>query len=160
MSSTSRPWKAIAAMAENRVIGADGKIPWHLPEDFRWFKQTTMGHTLVMGRKTFASIGKVLPGRSTVVLTRQEWSFPGVRVIRNISEIEPEREEQKVFIVGGAEIYRQTLFRCDELFLTTVLGAVAGDAFFPDPSEFFLLDRVLRVEPEFRIERWIAKVTA
>ena len=75
------PFKAIAAMSLNRVIGSGNSIPWHLPEDFAWFKQTTMGHVLVMGRKTFESIGSPLPGRETIVLTRRAEPIPGVRTI-------------------------------------------------------------------------------
>src|SRR5271154_3909195 len=78
---------AIAAMSENRVIGNQGKIPWHIPEDFRWFKHKTMGGTLIMGRKTFESIGKPLPGRKTVVLTRQPMEVPGVKVYHDATTL-------------------------------------------------------------------------
>jgi len=82
-----RQFKAIAAMSLNRVIGSGNKIPWHLPEDFKWFKQMTTGHIIVMGRKTFESIGKPLPNRETVVLSRGQLSFPGVRVIHSLDEL-------------------------------------------------------------------------
>lgn len=82
-----RYFKAIAAMSLNRVIGAGNKIPWHLPEDFKWFKQLTTGHIIVMGRKTFESIGKPLPNRTTVVLSRGQFSFPDVRVIHSLDEL-------------------------------------------------------------------------
>ena len=82
-----KPFNAIAALSLNRVIGAGNKIPWHLPEDFKWFKQMTTGHVIVMGRKTFESIGKPLPDRETIVLSRGPFSFPGVRVIHSLDEL-------------------------------------------------------------------------
>ena len=84
-----KPFIAIAAMSLNRVIGAGNQIPWHLPEDFQWFKQTTTGHVLVMGRKTFASIGRPLPNRETVVLSRSDFQHPGVKTIRSLEELPP-----------------------------------------------------------------------
>src|SRR5881296_473625 len=83
-----RPFKAIAAMSLNRVIGAGNKIPWRLPEDFKWFKQMTTGQIIVMGRKTFESIGKPLPNRTTIVITRSQLSIPGVQTISALSELE------------------------------------------------------------------------
>ncbi|MCU0784014.1 MAG: dihydrofolate reductase [Verrucomicrobia bacterium] len=80
-------FKAIAAMSLNRVIGAGNKIPWHLPEDFKWFKQMTTGHVIVLGRKTFESIGQLLPNRETIVLSRSKFSHPGVRVVRDLAEL-------------------------------------------------------------------------
>src|SRR5271166_2104453 len=97
-------FKAIAAMSENRVIGDGGKIPWHLPEDFKWFKSTTMGHVIVMGRKTFESIGRPLPGRETIVLSRSGFKHPGVRTVSALSQIDPSGEERDIFICGGAEV--------------------------------------------------------
>jgi dihydrofolate reductase len=82
-----KPFKAIAAMSLNRVIGADGEIPWHLPEDFKWFKQMTTGHIIVMGRRTFESIGKPLPHRETVVVSRAGFSYPGVQVVRDLEQL-------------------------------------------------------------------------
>src|SRR6201999_2353605 len=93
-------FKAIAAMSENRVIGNGNKIPWHLPEDFKWFKKMTMGNVMVMGRKTFESIGKALPGRETIVLTRGEGAFPGAKTVKSLDEI-PRDETRDVFICGG-----------------------------------------------------------
>src|SRR5580765_1386778 len=90
MAKSEPPWmKAIAAMSLNRVIGAANKIPWHLPEDFKWFKKMTTGQVVVMGRKTFESIGKPLPGRSTVVLTSSPEPIPGVLTITNLGQIDP-----------------------------------------------------------------------
>jgi len=136
----SRPLCAIAAMAKNRVIGNGNAIPWHIPDDFKFFKQTTMGGILLMGRKTFESIGHPLPGRVTVVLSRA--SVPVAETenlfwISDISELEKIAPERKIFVAGGAEIYRQFLPHCAELFLTSVDAEPAGDAFFPEFEPFF-----------------------
>src|SRR6185437_4084117 len=94
-------FQAIAAMSANRVIGQGNKIPWHLPEDFKWFKQMTTGQVVVMGRKTFESIGRPLPNRETMVVSRGQFQYPGVRTISDLREIDLAREERKVFICGG-----------------------------------------------------------
>ncbi len=149
-------WKAIAAMAENRVIGAGQTIPWHLPADFAWFKRTTLGGVLVMGRKTFESIGRPLPGRETVVLSRTAATHPGVQTVANDAELERVlAETQKpVWIAGGAEIYRQFLPRCTELFLSCVRGRPAGDAFFPPFEDQFIEVAVVLEQPEFLVRHY------
>ena len=144
-------FKAIAAMSENRVIGRGKEIPWHIPEDFKWFKETTMGHVLVMGRRTFESIGKALPGRETMVLTRGEFSHPDVTVIRSLDEVAPRLEGRDGFIAGGAQVYEQALPLCSDLFLTLVKREVEGDVFFPEFENYFEEVEVLREEAEFRI---------
>nr|AIA18465.1 Dihydrofolate reductase [uncultured bacterium] len=145
-------FKAIAAMSLNRVIGAGNKIPWHLPEDFKWFKATTTGHVILMGRKTFESIGKPLPNRTTIVLSRSVWSHPVVRTIHNLDELPALVGSQQVFICGGAQIYEQTLPLCSDLFLTLVKCEVAdGDAFFPPFEDSFELTEEIRDTPEFKI---------
>ena len=178
-----KPFTAIAAMSLNRVIGNGSKIPWHLPEDFKWFKQVTMGQVLVMGRKTFESIGRPLPGRETIVLTRGAWSHPDVTVVHDLNELmewstrsvrspgfsqsvgaqenpepakagTPNEERRTVFIAGGAEIYRQALPLCGELLLTLVKREVAGDVFFPPFEEQFELVEKIRETPEFDILRY------
>src|SRR5512139_593976 len=116
----TRPLKAIAAMAPNRVIGRGNSIPWHLPEDFRWFKSTTMGHVLVMGSRTFRSIGRALPGRTTLVLSRSGFAAPGVQTVGSLQELAPLTESREVFICGGAEVYRQALPYCSDLYLTVL----------------------------------------
>jgi dihydrofolate reductase len=93
-----RTFKAIAAMSLNRVIGAGNQIPWHLSEDFKWFKQTTTGHIIVMGRKTFESIGKPLPNRETIVLSRSSFSHPGVKTIAGLEELPVLAGDRQVFI--------------------------------------------------------------
>ncbi len=144
-------FKAIAAMSENRVIGRGNEIPWHIPEDFKWFKETTMGHVLVMGRRTFESIGKALPGRETMVLTRGDFSHPDVTVIRSLDEVMPSLEGRDCFIAGGAQVYEQALPQCSDLFLTLVKREVKGDVFFPGFEDQFTEVAVLREEAEFRI---------
>jgi len=143
--------KAIAAMSLNRVIGSGNRIPWHLPEDFKWFKQTTTGHVLVMGRKTFESIGRPLPGRETMVLSRSAFSFPGVKTIRGLDEIAGLTGGRQVFIAGGAQVYQQALPHCSDLFLTLVKREVEGDAFFPTFEDMFELVQQLRDTAEFSI---------
>lgn len=144
-------FRAIAAMSLNRVIGAGGRIPWHLPEDFRWFKQTTLGHVLVMGRKTFESIGRPLPGRDTIVLSRGGFQHPGVRVARGPDELPALTARRTVFICGGAEVFAQTLPWCADLYLTRINREVAGDTFFPPfEADFELVAEVL-TRPEFSV---------
>lgn len=153
--AVSKPhYKAIAAMSLNRVIGRGNEIPWHLPEDFKFFKQTTMGHVLVMGRKTFESIGRPLPGRETIVLSRRGFSHPGVACVGSLEELPQAAVERQVFVCGGAEIYRQALPLCDELFLTIVKREVDGDAFFPPFEDDFDPVDELRDTPEFKILRY------
>lgn len=144
-------FKAIAAMSLNRVIGAGNKIPWHLPEDFKWFKQLTTGNVIVMGRKTFESIGRPLPNRETIVLSRSQFSHPGVRTIADLSEINLASEPREVFICGGAQIYAQTLPLCSDLYLTLVKREVDGDAFFPAFENLFEAVEELRDTPDFKI---------
>lgn len=139
-------------MSENRVIGNGNKIPWHLPEDFKWFKKTTTGHVIVMGRKTFESIGKPLPNRETIVLSRSQFAFPGVRTVESLDAIKP--DEREVFICGGAQIYEQALPLCSDLYLTRVKRLVEGDAFFPEFESRFELVEMITDTPEFRIEHW------
>ena len=145
------PFKALAAMALNRVIGRGPEIPWHLPEDFKWFKATTMGQVLVMGRRTFESIGRALPGRETMVLTRGDFSHLGVTVIRSLDEVAPRLNGRTCFIAGGAQIYEQALPRCSDLLLTIVQREVEGDVFFPEFENQFEEVSVLRAEAEFCI---------
>ncbi|HNQ71994.1 MAG TPA: dihydrofolate reductase [Verrucomicrobiota bacterium] len=148
---------AIAAMALNRVIGSGNQIPWHLPGDFQWFKATTTGHILVMGRKTFESIGKPLPRRETIVLSRSGWSHPEVKTIRDLDALAPLVTDRQVFICGGAEVYARALPLCSELLLTLVKRAVPGDAFFPRFEEDFELAEEIRDTPEFKILRYRRK---
>lgn len=125
----------VAAVGANGVIGVDGKLPWRLPGDLAAFKALTLGSVLVMGRATYESIGRPLPGRTTVVLTRQpDWSAPGVVVAHDLDgalRLAGGRGEQ-VFVVGGAQVYAQALSVADRLVLTHVESSPAGDTYFPD----------------------------
>jgi dihydrofolate reductase len=145
-------FKAIAAMSLNRVIGQGNKIPWHLPEDFKWFKKMTTGQVVVMGRKTFESIGKPLPNRETVILSRSRFAYPGVRTVSDLKDLDLEKETRDVFICGGAQIYAQTLPLCSDLYLTVVKQKVeGGDAFFPVFENGFELIKEIDDTPEFKI---------
>ena len=149
-------FQAIAAMSLNRVIGNKNNIPWHLPEDFKWFKKTTMEHVLLMGRKTFNSIGRPLPGRDTVVLSRNTESISGIPTFSSIKAFEQAEEFQKrkIFICGGAEIYRQTLVKCSDLFLTLVKQKIDGDTFFPEYESLFDAGKILHKTEDFDIIRY------
>src|SRR5690349_2626488 len=124
-------WKAIAALAENRVIGAGGKIPWRLPEDLQFFKEQTTGHTVVMGRKTWESLGRPLPRRRNVVVSRTlapgENTLPGAIVIHDLNALSALPATEQVWIIGGADVYAQALPHCAELYLTHVTGTPEGD---------------------------------
>jgi dihydrofolate reductase len=145
---------AIAAMSRNRVIGNQGKIPWHLPEDLEHFKKVTMGHTVLMGRKTYESIGRALPGRINVVLTR-EGPIPDAHVLscRDVEKYLHRATAEVVFVIGGGMLYQQMLPRCHELYLTTVNQEVEGDTFFPDFD--FRLQGTILERPEFMIQHFI-----
>jgi dihydrofolate reductase len=147
---------AIVAMSENRVIGDKGKIPWHIPEDFRWFKHRTMGGTLIMGRKTFESIGKPLPGRKTVVLSRNATPPGGVESCHDSSKLDAMLSQlpKPYWICGGGEIYLHFLDKCTLLYLTRIKDTVAGDAFFPAFESTFEYDQIIHENNRFSVERW------
>ena len=123
----------LAALGRNRVIGREGDMPWHLPEDLRHFKHTTMGHAMVMGRKTFDAIGRVLPGRRTIVITRQpDWAHPGVETAHSLPEaLSLAGPGDEVFIVGGGEVYAEAMPFAQRMVLTEVDDAPEGDTWFP-----------------------------
>lgn len=141
-------------MSLNRVIGSGHRIPWHLPEDFRWFKKMTTGQVVVMGRKTFESIGRPLPNRETVILSRSGFQFPGVRTAASLDDVVPAGETRAVFICGGAEVYAQALPRCSDLYLTMVKRVVDGDAFFPPFEDQFAPVAEMCDGPEFTITHY------
>lgn len=124
----------IAAVNEDNVIGKKGNLPWHIPEDLEYFKQITMGKPIVMGRKTFESIGRVLPGRIHIVLTRDDdWTHPGVLVARNMQHaLAIVSDVPEVIIIGGQQVYTEALPYVSKLYLTEVQAKVEDpDAFFP-----------------------------
>jgi dihydrofolate reductase len=130
----------IVAAAENGVIGRDNALPWHLPGDLRYFKRVTMGKPIVMGRKTFESIGRPLPGRTNIVISRQGgYGAEGVRVVSSLDEALALAEDialvdgvEELIVIGGAEIYAAALPRAQRIYLTRVHAEVEGDAHLPD----------------------------
>jgi dihydrofolate reductase len=127
----------VAAVGANGVIGRDNDLPWRIREDLQHFKQLTLGHTLVMGRKTYDSIGRPLPGRRTVVVTRQPgWTADGVDVVHTLEEAL--KYDGHLYVAGGGEIYRQALPYADRLELTEVAQSPTGDVTFPsfDPADW------------------------
>jgi dihydrofolate reductase len=136
----------IVAMSENRVIGRDNGLPWHLPADLKHFKAISTGHPILMGRKTFVSLGKPLPKRTNIIVTRQkDFAVEGAVVVHSIAEglkLAKEQEEQ-VFVIGGADIFKQAIPQVDTLFLTIVHAEVEGDVFFPElePDEWQEVER-------------------
>jgi dihydrofolate reductase len=129
----------IAAVARNRGIGKEGKLPWHISEDLRRFKKLTIGCAVLMGRATWDSIGKPLPGRRNVVLSSK--SLPGVETYRSVKEaLDALKGEERVFVIGGGRVYAQLIDLADELYLTIVDREVDADTFFP-PYEHLLSTR-------------------
>ncbi|MCY4780088.1 dihydrofolate reductase [Sphingobacterium sp. UT-1RO-CII-1] len=124
----------IVAAAENNAIGKDNKMLWHLPDDFKYFKKNTVGHSIIMGRKTFDSIGKPLPDRRNIVVTRnQNWVSDEVDVANSLDEVLTYcRDEREIFIIGGANIYEQTLPLAQKILLTRVHTNIEADSFFPE----------------------------
>lgn len=131
----SKPLLAlICAMDNNRLIGNDNKLPWHLPGDLALFKQTTMAKPIIMGRKTFDSIGRALPGRQNIVITSNpDWEAEGCEVASSIDQaLDLVKNEAIVMLIGGASLYRQTIDKADILYLTIIDGEFAGDTWFPE----------------------------
>ena len=139
----------VAIAGEKRVIGKKGGMPWHIPEELKRFREIPMGHPIIMGRKTHESIGRVLPERTNIVITRNlSYKPEGVIVAHSLDEAlkvanrlpssHPERSEgsNEIFVIGGGEIYKQALPIADKLYLTVIDTEIEGDTFFPDYSEF------------------------
>jgi len=133
----------IVAMTDDRVIGRDNALPWRLPEDLKRFKTITMGHPIIMGRRTFESIGKPLPGRRNIVVTSRPLAAAGVQTARSLNEalaLCPEGEGER-FVIGGARMFEEALSRADKIYLTLVHADVPGDVRFPPVN----LERDFRV---------------
>lgn len=130
----------IVAVAKNGVIGCDNKLPWHIPEDLKWFKDNTMGKPMIMGRKTFESLGRPLPGRPHIVVTRNpEFQYEGVQMVPTIEEavdlaqeLAMEMGADEVMVIGGANVYQQVLPKVEKIYRTAVELEPEGDAFFPE----------------------------
>lgn len=138
---------AIVAMAENRVIGKNNQLPWHLPADLKHFKAITTGNPILMGRKTYESIGKPLPNRTNIIITRDtNFTAPGCFVVNSIEKaitLASEQGSKEIFIIGGAEVYRQLLPHIERIYLTLVHSNIDGDTYFPelDPNVWHELNR-------------------
>ncbi|HJV16029.1 MAG TPA: dihydrofolate reductase, partial [Bacillales bacterium] len=125
----------IVAMDDNRVIGKNNQLPWHLPEDLKFFKKVTMGHQIAMGRKTHESIGRLLPGRKNIIITRNvNYKREDCNVFYSVQDfVEYCRgQEEEVFVIGGAEIFNETFLFAERLYLTHIHEEFAGDTFFPE----------------------------
>jgi dihydrofolate reductase len=126
---------AIVAMASNRAIGRDNKLPWHLPADLKHFKEITTGNPILMGRKTYESIGRPLPNRTNIIMTRDgSYSAKGCFVVTSIEaalQLAAEENKSEIFVIGGAEIYKQLLPRIQRIYLTVIHDDIEGDTFFP-----------------------------
>ncbi|MDB6048296.1 MAG: dihydrofolate reductase [Pseudomonas sp.] len=165
---THLPLSLIAALGENRVIGVNNSMPWHLPADFKYFKATTLGKPIIMGRKTWESLGRPLPGRLNLVVSRQvDLQLDGAQVFTSldaaISRAEQWAGEQgadEVMLIGGAQLYAQGLARADRLYLTRVALSPDGDAWFPelDAAEWTLVSNLenpaLDDKPAYSFEVW------
>jgi dihydrofolate reductase len=129
----------LVAASENNVIGKDNKLPWHLPNDLKYFKNLTWGMPILMGRKTFESIGKALPGRKSIVITRnRDWKKDDVDVVHSIEEAfekAKEYEVKEIFVIGGAEIFQSSFVQANRIYLTRIHHQFEGDVFFPEVPE-------------------------
>ena len=155
--SFAHPYKAIVAVAEDGVIGRGGDLPWRLSEDLKWFKKITLGHTILMGRKTWESLPGALPSRQNWVLSRTANQKDGMSVFRSMEEVQQALvPSQTLFIIGGGEIYSMALPLCHELFISEVRRKVPdGDAFFPNYKDQFRPAEVLDDNPDFLLRRWV-----
>jgi dihydrofolate reductase len=144
----------IVAMTQKGVIGKDNKLPWHLPEDLKYFKEVTMGAPIIMGRKTYDSIGRPLPGRLNIVVTRNEnFRPPGVTVVHSfdgaLKAAQDAGSQRDPFLIGGAELFQQGMRHCKKLFITWIEKDFPGDAYFPEwpKEEFEQVACVVKEEP-------------
>jgi dihydrofolate reductase len=143
---------AIVAMDPNRLIGKNGKLPWHLPADLAFFKKTTSGHPVLMGRKTFESIGRPLPKRRNIVLTRDEnWQHPGVEVIHCWNEIT--KSDEEIFLIGGAEIYAALGCEIDAWLVSHLHDSYEGDTFLAPFENNFPIVETIEAHTEFTVRR-------
>jgi dihydrofolate reductase len=145
---------AIAAMSENRVIGRDGGIPWKVSKDMQFFKRTTTGHVVVMGRKTYDSIGRLLPNRENIVISRNPVEIDGVRWVASPDAVCAPDDGRHVYVIGGSQIYDALMPRCDEVLLTVIKRHVDGDTFFPEFEAAFAPAQVLEADAEIEIRRY------
>lgn len=142
-------------MSLNRAIGYQQRLPWHLPEELKWFKSKTIDQAVVMGRKTFESIGKPLPKRENIVISRTGFSAPGVKVFRSLQEVPMQDDARQFFLIGGYQIFAEGLPLCSDLYLTLVKREVQGDVFFPPFEETFHPSEVVMENNDFAITRYV-----
>lgn len=136
----------VVAAAKNNAIGKDGKIPWHLPNDLKYFKNITWGMPVLMGRKTFESMGKVLPGRKNIVLTSKSWETAGAIAVKNMEDalfIANQTDALELMVIGGGEIYKSLLGKANRIYMTRVDAEPEADTFFPvmNPKEWHLMSQ-------------------
>nr|AIA17347.1 Dihydrofolate reductase [uncultured bacterium] len=143
----SATYKAVAAMAANRVIGKDGALPWKLTEDMKFFRALTTGHPIVMGRKTWESLGRPLPNRRNIVLSRNMEPVEGAEVVRSLGELRALQLSGDVYVIGGAEIYRLLMPDCAAIYLTVLTTDAEGDTCFPESEGEFPKVTVLQHIP-------------
>ena len=150
----------VAAMANQRVIGLNNQMPWHMPADLKHFKRVTLGKPIVMGRKTYESIGRPLPGRETYVLSRHSRQIPGVSNITSLQSLDSLDTDKVIWIAGGGEVYKQMLERCEEIYLTRVHKIIEGDAFFPKFEGQYYLSSTIDSNDDYTIEHWVKRSVA
>jgi dihydrofolate reductase len=148
--------KAIAAMTASRVIGRGNTIPWKIPGEQKWFKEVTMGHCVLMGSRTYLSIGRLLPGRRNLIVSRTQ-AWEGAEMIRDLSQFDPADYYKEVYVIGGAEIYRQLLDQCEELLITRLKAEYPGDIYFPEYESKFLIAEQIRETPDYCIFRYVRR---
>ena len=145
-------------MTPDRIIGRNGALPWHLPEDLAFFKRTTTGHPIIMGRTTYESIGRPLPRRRNIVITRNtEWSADNVEVIHSPEELAELGLSGEVFIIGGAQVYECFLPQVDEILVSHVYQDHPGDTRFPEFEENFTSPEILETHDAFEVRRYHRK---
>lgn len=155
---------AIVAMSRNRVIGKDNKIPWHLPADLKYFKKTTLNHHIILGRKCYESIGRPLPKRTNIIVTRnKKYEAEGCIIVGSIEEaleFSRNQAQAEVFIVGGGQIYKQSMELWDKLYLTEVAIEAEGDIYFPEviDEQWFVVSEELYVSDKKNPYDYIFKV--
>jgi dihydrofolate reductase len=143
----------LVAMDQRNTIGKDNDLPWHLPSDLAYFKRVTMGHPIVMGRKTHESIGRVLPGRENIVLTRDKnYTAPGCTVIHSTEQLLEmhKGKNEEIFVIGGAEIFKEVFSSADRLYITLIEDLFEGDTYFPefDLSEWEIISKDKGIKDE------------
>lgn len=151
----TRCLRAIAAVAENGTIGLNNKIPWHIPEELKFFRDRTMGSAVLFGRKTFESIGKVLPHRKNIILSRSSLIIPGGTPIHSVEELLNFTEP--IWICGGGSIYKLLLPACRELYVSRIRGSYTGDTVFPEYGSIFGEGEVLLESEQFYVTKFVNK---